>query len=697
MANETLLVLTNLPDRAAAERLAEALIERRLAACVNILRPCTSVYRWKGRSSTTRSSAASIKTTATAMPSSGSGDPRAASLRTSRDHRSPIGGGLPAYLEWVETGDPRLDPMLRPLTLLAALALAAARARRRGADDLLEPEKAFRFSARALDPTRSKCASRSPTATTCTATSSGSRSTGAEVKLGAPRVPARHSTRRTSFSAKSRPIASEVAIRVPVTGNAERLRARGDFAGLRRRRRVLSAARAEAEVELAGLSLGASAASSDRRRCAADVHAAARRPRSQRRACDPRRRGAVRARLGSGSFLLMLASFFGVRPAARVHAVRAADDSDPVRHHRRRGPRGDTRSRLRALVGLRARHGDHLRRRRRRRRVSGRMLAAALQNPWVLGAFAAVFVLLALSMFGFYELQLPAACIRPRLSATQRQACTAAARRGRGDGRAVGGDREPVRRGAARRRAALHQPDPRCRCSAARRCSRMALGMGVPLLVVGASAGALLPKAGPWMETVKRFFGVLLLGVAIWIVSPLMPVSVQMLAWAALLIVGAIFLRALDPLPHDAPGSRGSQGGRGDRAGGRRRAPGRRAVGSRDPLQPLAGLRAGTASAAEVLFKRVRSSRRARPRLTNRGPAGDARFLCRLVRVVQGDGALYLHRRAGPRAAREHGAAQADVTANTADHQALLKRFRLFGPPGIVFFDPRAARSRACE
>ena len=84
----------------------------------------------------------------------------------------------------------------------------------------------------------------------------------------------------------------------------------------------------------------------------------------------------------------------------------------------------------------------------------------------------------------------------------------------------------------------------------------MALGMGVPLLVVGASAGTLLPKTGPWMETVKRFFGVLLLGVAIYLVSPLLPVMAHMLAWAVLLIVCAIYLHALDPLPPHAPGIR---------------------------------------------------------------------------------------------------------------------------------------------
>ena len=77
----------------------------------------------------------------------------------------------------------------------------------------------------------------------------------------------------------------------------------------------------------------------------------------------------------------------------------------------------------------------------------------------------------------------------------------------------------------------------------------MAIGMGVPLLAVGASAGALLPKSGPWMESVKRFFGVILLGVAIYIVAPVLPVSVQMYAWAGLLIFTAVFLKAFDSLP----------------------------------------------------------------------------------------------------------------------------------------------------
>jgi len=149
----------------------------------------------------------------------------------------------------------------------------------------------------------------------------------------------------------------------------------------------------------------------------------------------------------------------------------------------------------------------------------------------------------------------------------------------------------------------------------------MALGMGVPLVAVGVSEGALLPKSGPWMKTVKKFFGTLLLGVAIWIVSPVLSAMVQMLAWAALLIVSAMFLRAIDPLPADASGYARLWKGCGLIAlvAGVALVIGALA-GSRDPLQPLAGLRAaGSAAAAGRIARRGRRWRgrgdplRARP------------------------------------------------------------------------------------
>jgi len=324
---------------------------------------------------------------------------------------------------------------------------------------------------------------------------------------------------------------------------------------------------------------------------------------------------------------------------------------------------------------------------------SGSLLSAALQSPWLIGSFALVFVLLAGAMFGFYELQLPAAAqtrmvalanrlpgghfagvfVMGALSALILGPCMAAPLAGAllyisqsGDG-VLGG-------------AALFA---------------MSLGMGVPLIIVGASAGALLPKAGPWMEAVKRFFGVILLGVAIYLISPFIPVSVQMLGWAVLLMMSGVHLRALDALPAGASGyHRFGKGvgvivlvtGVAFLIGA--------LSGGRDVLQPLSSLRVGAGTGVPdggaVAFQRVSSlteldaavvAAAGKPVMLDfyadwcvsckeleRYTFTDSRVRERLGRMVK---------------------LQVDVTGGTPDHSALLQRFKLFGPPGIVFFDRR--------
>ena len=146
----------------------------------------------------------------------------------------------------------------------------------------------------------------------------------------------------------------------------------------------------------------------------------------------------------------------------------------------------------------------------------GTMLSSALQNVWVLSGFAAIFVLLALVDVRVLRVATAAVAAKPARG-DQQQAARRAFRQRVRDGRAVRADRRPVCGCAARRRAAyISQSGDGVLGGAA--LFAMALGMGVPLLAVGASAGTLLPKAGPWMETVKRFFGVVLLGVAIYLV-----------------------------------------------------------------------------------------------------------------------------------------------------------------------------------
>jgi thiol:disulfide interchange protein DsbD len=222
----------------------------------------------------------------------------------------------------------------------------------------------------------------------------------------------------------------------------------------------------------------------------------------------------------------------------------------------------------------------------------------------------------------------------------------------------------------------------------------MALGMGVPLMAVGASAGALLPRAGAWMQTVKNFFGVILLGVAIWIVAPIIPAVIQMLLWAALLICSAIYLHAVDPLPHHASGYRKLWKGVGVIAlllgvalliGA--------LSGGRDVLQPLAGLRAAGGAAepgqAGPRFVKVVSVADLEDKIAQAG--GRAVMLdfyadwCISCKEME----RFTFTDPEVRARMERMLLlKADVTANTADDKALLRRFGVYGPPATIFFDP---------
>ena len=319
---------------------------------------------------------------------------------------------------------------------------------------------------------------------------------------------------------------------------------------------------------------------------------------------------------------------------------------------------------------------------------SGTMLAAALQNPWVLGTFALVFVGLALSMFGFYELQLPA-LLRHRLSSAHQRL-----RGGRVASVAAMGAFSAVIVSpcvaAPLAGALLYISQTKDVALGGAALFSMALGMGVPLIAVGVSEGALLPNAGAWMEAVKKFFGVLLLGVAIWIISPVIPVVAVMLAWAALFIVSGIYLRAVDPLPAEASGWSRLWKGVGLIAlvAGVALLAGTLA-GSRDPLRPLAAFGGVAASKVEspVDWVRISSLTDLEERLRAPGRPvmldfyADWCISCKEMETFTFS---------DPRVRAKFDTMlllQADVTQNNERHKLLLKRFSLFGPPGIVFFD----------
>ena len=319
---------------------------------------------------------------------------------------------------------------------------------------------------------------------------------------------------------------------------------------------------------------------------------------------------------------------------------------------------------------------------------SGTLLSSALQNAWVLGSFALVFVVLSLSMFGFYELQLPST-LQSRLSES-------ANRRGGSIGAiAAMGALSAVIVGpcvaAPLAGALLYIAQTGDAALGGSALFAMALGMGAPLLLVGLFSRSLLPKAGPWMDAIKKFFGVVLLGTALWLLSPVLPTWAQMLGWSALLIVPAIFMRAIDPLPaHSSGWTRFWKGlgvlmllaGMAMLAGV--------LGGSRDPLHPLdflAGAKAGEVTAPA--FQNVKSVADLDARLSQAGKQGRRVMLdfyadwcvsCREMEKFTFTDDRVRSRLDGLTLLR------ADVTANDEDDKALMKRFGLFGPPGIIFF-----------
>lgn len=312
----------------------------------------------------------------------------------------------------------------------------------------------------------------------------------------------------------------------------------------------------------------------------------------------------------------------------------------------------------------------------------GEGLSAYLQNPWMLAGFALLMAVLALSMFDVYTLQVPAS-VQSRLSSAS----------GNGSGKWLGvflmGAISALIVGpcvaAPLAGALLYISQTGNVVLGGSALFAMAAGMSVPLLLIGASAGALLPRAGAWMDAVKRFFGVLMLGTALWMVSPVIPSWLQMAGWAMLGIGYGAFLLWSRP------------------AGWIARGLGLAVVtlgllqlvsvvtGGRDPLAPLSHLRAQGTAVAGTDFVRIRSSAELDAAL-QQNAAGERRpvmldfYADWCVSCKEMERFTFSDQRVKERFGQML-LLQIDVTANNADDRAMLKRFNLFGPPGIMFFD----------
>jgi thiol:disulfide interchange protein DsbD len=193
------------------------------------------------------------------------------------------------------------------------------------------------------------------------------------------------------------------------------------------------------------------------------------------------------------------------------------------------------------------------------------------------------------------------------------------------------------------------------------------------------------------MEAVKKAFGVLLLATAVWLVSPVIPVIAQMLAWALLLIVPGIYMHALDPLPAHAKGWHKFWKGIGLAMviAGAAMLVGALS-GAKDPLRPLGNLGGGAAVAEtkHLAFERVRTLAELDERIRTAGKPVMLDFYADwCVSCKEMERYTFSDPRVQQKLANTL-LLQADVTANSDDDKALLKRFTLFGPPGIIFFDP---------
>lgn len=333
----------------------------------------------------------------------------------------------------------------------------------------------------------------------------------------------------------------------------------------------------------------------------------------------------------------------------------------------------------------------------------GGNLQATFQNPWILGSFAGVFALLSLSMFGFYELQMPSS-LQSRLAeiSNRQQGGTLAGVGVMGflSALIVGPCVAPPLAGAL-----IYIGQTGNAVLGGIALFALSMGMGAPLLAIGTSAGKLLPKVGPWMNIIKAVFGVLMLAVAIWMLERVLPGPVTLLLWAVLLIVSAIYMGALEQLGPDATGWRKLWKGVGlvmliygalltvGAAGG-----------NKDMFQPLRGVGlvatsagGGTAAPTETLFKRIKGMAELERELAAATSTGRPVMFDLYADWCVSCKELEKYTFADPSVQQTLAKAvllQSDVTAWDKTDQELAKAHGLIGPPAILFFGPDGKERR---
>ncbi|MCU7906661.1 MAG: protein-disulfide reductase DsbD [Candidatus Thiodiazotropha sp. (ex Epidulcina cf. delphinae)] len=324
----------------------------------------------------------------------------------------------------------------------------------------------------------------------------------------------------------------------------------------------------------------------------------------------------------------------------------------------------------------------------------GENLQAYFQNPWILSGFALVFVLLALSMFGFYDLQLPSSLQSKLTEVSNKQqggSLTGVAIMGFLSALIVGPCVAPPLAGAL-----IYIGQTGDALLGGLALFALSMGMGAPLIAIGTSAGKLLPRAGSWMDAVKAVFGVALLGVAIIMLERIIPAEAVMLMWGMLFIVSAIYMGALRHLEIEASGWQKLWKGLGFvfLVYGTLMLVGA-ASGGKDTLQPLRGIAIAGGSGGdqghrELQFSRIKSVDDLQREVAAAGSQGKSVMLdfyadwcisCKEMEKYTFSDPEVIAALANTRLL------QADVTANDDTDQALLQgHFGLPGPPAIIFY-----------
>jgi thiol:disulfide interchange protein DsbD len=328
--------------------------------------------------------------------------------------------------------------------------------------------------------------------------------------------------------------------------------------------------------------------------------------------------------------------------------------------------------------------------------ATGAYIQAALQNPWVIGAFAAVFVALALSMFGFYDIQMPSS-VQTRIQQKQQETGSGGGLFGTAlmgvlSALIVGPCVAPPLAGAL-----LYIGQQGDLVLGGVSLFALSLGMGVPLLVVGTTAGSVLPKAGGWMERVKYVFGVLMLAVAVYLLSRVVPAGLTLFLWGVLLVVSAVYMGALERLDAEASGWQRLWKGLGvvllvlgalELVGS--------VTNARDPFRPLAGIQAaggggsgGGEQHAGLEFRQVTSLDELQAAVDQAAKQGRPVMLdfyadwcveCKRYERTTFESSQVKQALEGVTLL------QVDVTEQDKSDKRIQSHFNVIGPPAILFF-----------